>query len=92
MTTILSNRLQTAIPVSIKDIASKAAYILDPDSGGALTYTEAYTIEIDGETYYRDDLPVWTIDPGVYPELDVLGMTSYADILRSRNPDIWFAI
>lgn len=92
MTMLLPARLPTAIPASIADIAAQAAYILDPDSGGALTYTDAYTIEIGGETYYRADLPIWTIDPGVYPELDSLGMTSCADILRSRNPDIWFAV
>ena len=92
MTTIIPTRLATAIPASLAEIAAQAAYILDPDTGGALTYTDAYTTEINGATYYRADLPMWTLTPGDYPALDALGMTSYADILRSRNPDIWFAV
>jgi hypothetical protein len=63
MTMMLPIRLLTAIPAAISEIAAQAAYILDPDIGGALTYTDAYAYacEIDGETYYRADLPIWTI-------------------------------
>jgi hypothetical protein len=92
MTTLLPTRLATAIPATLAAIAAQAAYILDPDTGGALTYTDAYTAEVDGVLHYRADLPMWTLTPGDYPALDALGMTSYADILRSRNADIWFAV
>jgi spermidine/putrescine-binding protein len=92
MTTLLPTRLATAIPASLAEIAAQAAFILDPDTGGALTYTDAYSATINGALHYRADLPMWTLTPGDYPALDALGMTSYADILRSRSPDLWFAV
>ncbi len=92
MTELLQTRLSTAIPESISNIAAQAAYILDPDTGGRETYSENYTIEINGEVYYRADLPIWSLDEGMYPQLDELGMTNYGDILKSKNPDIWFNV
>lgn len=92
MTTLLPTRLATAIPATLAEIAAQAAYILDPDTGGALTYTDAYTATINGALYYRADLPMWTLTSGDYPALDALGFASYADILRSRSPDLWFAV
>jgi len=92
MPTLLPPRLATAIPATLAEIAAQAAYILDPDTGGAFTFTPDYNRVIGSRLYYLADLPMWTINPGDYPALDALGMTSYADILRSRNPDIWFAV
>jgi hypothetical protein len=91
MTTILY-RLVMAYPATIADKANAAAAILDPDTGGAETFTDAYTATVGGTEYVMANIPIWAFDDGEYPELRAIGFSDYGQVMRSKNPAIWFAV
>lgn len=92
MTIPLPTRLRCGFPASLAAESNQAAYILDPDTGGNKTYTANCTIMINNLEYYVADLPIWPLNQNEYPELDALGFNDYGQIMKSKNPVIWYSV
>lgn len=89
MTAPLAYRIQMYYPASLKDAANAAAAILDPDTGGELTFQEV--IEVNGAEYVTASIPIFPWAPDEYPELQAAGFHNHGDIIATRNPQLWLA-
>lgn len=90
--TPLPTRLRCGFPASLAETANRAAYLLDPDTGGDRTYTDANSVDLNGIRYYAADLPIWPLAPGEYPMLESMGLTDYGQVMKTKNPVVWYAV
>lgn len=89
MTAPIVYRLQMAYPAALKSAANAAAAILDPDTGGPLTFTEV--VEIGELPYVTASIPIFPWEPDEYPHLQAAGYHNHGDIIRTRNAQLWLA-
>jgi hypothetical protein len=86
MTAILY-RLIMAYPAAIAEKANAAAAILDPDTGGAETFTAAYTETVGDVLYYCADVPIFQFDED---KAALFHVPDFGAVMRSKDPAVWW--